>query len=481
MSVKFGVLGCADIARKTCVAIAEAPNASCVAVASRSKEKAEAWVNVNCPGARAYGSYDELLDDPEVQVVYLPMPTGMRAEWALKAIAKKKHILCEKPLVSMRDCSTIIDACRKAGVQFMDNTMFMHNERLTAMRKVMDSDSFGAVSHVVTGFTLPFGNDEDWAKGNIRMSRATEPLGCLGDLGWYCVRFSLWAYNYDLPESVSCHFLQETSEGVPLHCTGLLKFSGGRTASFDCSFKHGLRSNAEVVGKHKFLTLDDFVIPSSTSEVCFQVSGMTIADKALTFGLQSSKETVTGGGCVQHTRLIEKLASVVGSGELDEFWPKVTLQTQLVLSALVKSARASGAWVTPREADAAASKGRAQGRQKSVLQKAKFTNVAKIIPAAEGLNLKVKVVSVKPSDAASSDVVVGDASGVVTVRLRGEEQVKLGTEGKSLILRNAHVKMVNGFINMQVNQWGKIEVNEESLDFEPKSSKDVSATEYELS
>eukprot|EP00933_Yihiella_yeosuensis_P081231 TRINITY_DN94796_c0_g1_i1.p1 TRINITY_DN94796_c0_g1~~TRINITY_DN94796_c0_g1_i1.p1 ORF type:complete len:600 (+),score=127.64 TRINITY_DN94796_c0_g1_i1:69-1868(+) len=350
--VRWGILGCASIAQKVCVAIAEAANAECVAVASRDKAKAEAFAASHAPGATAYGSYEELLDDENVQVVYVPVPTGTRAEFILKAAEKKKHVLCEKPLTgTIREASGVIDACKNAGVQFMDNTMFMHNERLEAMKKVIDDqESFGSLRHVNSTFTIPFGNDESWAKDNIRLNRALEPLGALGDLGWYCARFSLWAFGYEDPESVSCHFLEETSEGVPISAAATMKFSGGRTATFHCCFKSGLRQSAEVVGTKCSLELEDFVIPASAESGKFKVKKGSISDKALTFPTEVVKEETVGyNNGQQHTRLVEKMSNIVTSGELEEFWPKVAYQTQILLGAMLLSSRRLSNWVKPRE------------------------------------------------------------------------------------------------------------------------------------
>ena len=181
---RFGILGCADIARKFCQSVSDSSNAVVHAVASRSPEKAQRWVQENCPGAIAFDSYEALLEDKSVQAVYLPLPTGIRAEWALKAISKGKHILTEKPVgVSAEEAATIIQACRAAGVQYMDDTMFMHHVRTQAMRKALDEEAFGPPRLVASSFSVCF-DSEEALQSNIRAQAANEPLGCIGDLGW---------------------------------------------------------------------------------------------------------------------------------------------------------------------------------------------------------------------------------------------------------------------------------------------------------
>jgi len=349
MSAKWGVLGCAGIAAKTCSGMVEASNAVVAAVGSRYKAKAEKFISDNTLGAqaKAYGSYQEVLDDPEVQVVYVPLPTSMKREWVLKAAAAKKHVLCEKPLAATGSHD---EACAAAGVQFMDNTMFMHHDRTVGMQEVLaDTALLGEARHVNSTFTIPFGNDPEWAGSNIRMKGDSEPLGCFGDLGWYNIRLTEVAFNYADPEAVSCQFLQETDEGVPVYGIATMKYPGGRIGRFECSFVHALRQWGEIVGTEAWMDFPDFVVTNEKSQASFTVSTSTFtADPTSTFTVP--REVLLEkkfGDCVQHTRLIEKMSEIVVSGKLDEFWPKVSLQTQTILGACFTSARQGGAWVNP--------------------------------------------------------------------------------------------------------------------------------------
>eukprot|EP00933_Yihiella_yeosuensis_P064137 TRINITY_DN67474_c0_g1_i1.p1 TRINITY_DN67474_c0_g1~~TRINITY_DN67474_c0_g1_i1.p1 ORF type:complete len:384 (+),score=58.55 TRINITY_DN67474_c0_g1_i1:80-1153(+) len=337
MEVKWGILGCARIARKFCLSVAGAGNARIVAVASRSKEKAEAFANEHCPGVKCYGSYEELLADDEVQAVYVPLPSGVRTELAMKAAAAKKHILLEKPQASTADLRKVIDACASNGVQLMDNTMFMHHDRLEAMTKVInDPEVFGKCRHVTSSFTIPYGTDPAWLEGNIRTKPDLEPLGCLGDLGWYCVRFSLWAFNYENPTAVSCTFVEQTDEGVPTHLVGNVRFSGGRTASMSCSFFSAFYNSAEVLGERRVLRVDDFIVPYDSA------AGYTVTSTSIKSKVVNSEEV---RGCVQHAKLVKNFSEIVTSGKLEGKWPTQALQTQGVLDAMLRSARLDGKWV----------------------------------------------------------------------------------------------------------------------------------------
>lgn len=341
--VKFGILGCAGIAEKFCVSVAGAPNAVVHAVGSRSLEKATAWVASNCPGARAYGDYQAVLDDCEVQAVYLPLPTAVRTEWALKAIAKGKHVLTEKPIAAnAKDAAQVIKACEEAGLQYMDDSMFMHHERTNSIRLALDDPAFGPPNHVTSSFSVAFPS-EDVLHANVRSSAAAEPLGALGDLGWYNVRFSLFVFGYEMPQSVSCVFHESTADGVPLALTSTLRFSGGRTATFDCSFRRSLRQWAEVASSARTLYLDDFVVPQEAT-AAFTISTAAIGEKALYFPKETLSEQRTGP-CSQNAALVRKFSELVLSGARDEFWPHVAMQTQRVIDACMASAAKDGVFV----------------------------------------------------------------------------------------------------------------------------------------
>src|SRR5262245_45079284 len=194
---RWGILGTANIARKNWKAIRVAGNSTLTAVASRDAVRAKQFI-AECqsevaftPAPAACGTYDELLKRSDVDAVYIPLPTGIRREWVVKAAEAGKHILCEKPCgTDATELRTILDACKAKKVQFMDGVMFMHSARLPLLRKVLDDgESVGAVRRITSQFC--FSGPEDFMRKNIRVSGELEPLGALGDLGWYTIRLSL--------------------------------------------------------------------------------------------------------------------------------------------------------------------------------------------------------------------------------------------------------------------------------------------------
>jgi len=154
--IRFGIIGCAGIARKVSRAVALAPNAALHAVGSRSLYKARVFAAANGfpAGAKVHGSYEAVLDDPEVDAVYLPLPTSLHVRWAVLAASKKKHVLLEKPVaLNVAEFDEIIAACESNGVQLMDGTMWMHHPRTSMMKEFLsDANRFGQLRSVLTCF-----------------------------------------------------------------------------------------------------------------------------------------------------------------------------------------------------------------------------------------------------------------------------------------------------------------------------------------
>lgn len=152
--IRFGIIGCADIARKVSRAIGLAPNAVVVAVGSRSAEKARRFIADNglTSSVKAHGSYDDVIDDPDVDAVYMPLPTSLHLRWAVAAAEKGKHLLLEKPTaLCVADLDRILAACGSTKVQFMDSTMWMHNPRTAKMKELLsDPTRFGQLRTVIS-------------------------------------------------------------------------------------------------------------------------------------------------------------------------------------------------------------------------------------------------------------------------------------------------------------------------------------------
>ncbi len=360
---RWGILGTAGIAKKNWQSIKNAGNARLVAVASRDTERAQAYID-ECqahvafdPAPRAVGSYEELLASDDVDAVYVPLPTGPRKEWAIKTAEAGKHLMCEKPCgVDVAEVEEIIAACERANVQFMDGVMFMHGKRLDKIREILDDgESIGKLCRVATQFS--FWAPEDFLTGNIRMHSDLEPLGCLGDLGWYNIRFNLWVMNYRMPRVVTGRMLNASGRSdsprpVPTEFSGEMLFDGDVSAGFYCSFLTEHQQWAHVSGTKGSLRVDDFVLPYYGNEAAFTVSNPVFDQTVCDFSMERHEKRVASDEysdshrTSQETKLFRNFSDLVLSGTPDPHWPEIALQTQRVMMACVESAENGGGEVS---------------------------------------------------------------------------------------------------------------------------------------
>ncbi|MEW6157949.1 MAG: Gfo/Idh/MocA family oxidoreductase [Verrucomicrobiota bacterium] len=357
--VRWGILGAAQIARKNWQAIRNAGNATVVAVASRNLERSQRFIaecqsEVPFPiSPVALGSYEALLASKEVDAVYIPLPTALRKEWVLRAAAVGKHIVCEKPCaLSVADLQEMTNACRAHGVQFMDGVMFMHSRRLEGIRSVLDDGiTVGDLKRIASGFSFCAG--PDFYAENIRVHSGLEPHGCLGDLGWYCIRFALWAMKGRLPREVTGRILSQLGRAdspapVPTEFSGELFFDGGVSLGFYCSFVTENQQWAHVSGTKGQLVVNDFVLPFFGSEAVFETNAPTYAMNGCRFNMEphlrrwAIAEYSNNHPNAQETRLFRNFSAQVLTGQLNDEWPAIAFKTQQVMNACYQSALCHG-------------------------------------------------------------------------------------------------------------------------------------------
>lgn len=357
--IRWGILSTAEIARKNWLAIRNTGNSIVAAVASRDAERSRKFI-AECQRAapfavvpQALGSYEELLASREVDAVYIPLPTGLRKKWVIRAAKAGKHVVCEKPCaISAEDLRAMIDACRKNGVQFMDGVMFMHSRRLEKIRETLDNGtSIGEIKRIASGFT--FCAPPAFFKGNIRSQSSLEPHGCLGDLGWYCIRFALWTMNWQLPKRVSgrllaAHKSKGGAAGVPTEFSGELFFDSGVSAGFYTSFLTQNQQWAHVSGAKGHLLVSDFVLPYFGSEAAFEVTNAAYKINGCEFNMEpharrvAVQEYSNSHVNAQETHLFRNFAEQIRSRKLNRLWPEMALKTQQVMDACYESARCEG-------------------------------------------------------------------------------------------------------------------------------------------
>ena len=225
--VRWGVLGTADIARgQTIPGMLQAENCELCAVAGRSIEKAKQFQRT-FGFRKAYGSYDELLADPEVEAVYIPLPNNLHREWAIRALRAKKHVLCEKPLaVTAAEAEEMFRAAEENGVYLMEAFAYLHSPLIAAVKKELDSGAVGEIRYLESAFMGGRRPDTD-----IRLRRETFG-GALYDLGCYTVSMALWMLGRE-PREVRA-FAEFTDKKIDLFTSALLTFEGGAQAGLQC-------------------------------------------------------------------------------------------------------------------------------------------------------------------------------------------------------------------------------------------------------
>jgi predicted dehydrogenase len=207
------------------------------------------------------------------------------------------------------------------------------------------------VRRISSAFSFYVG--EDFFRNSIRVNGRLEPTGCLGDLGWYCLRFSLWTMNWQLPHTVTGRILSQPTavsgrEPAPTELSGELIFDGGVSAGFYCSFLAPLQQWVSVSGQKGWLRMPDFVHPFDTYEPAFEVNRaeVRVTDAGGGKVPSGADRTAAGHPMAQDTRMFRNFASQVFSGNLNEDWPMWALKTQQVMDACYQSARNGSAGVT---------------------------------------------------------------------------------------------------------------------------------------
>ena len=223
--IKWGVLGTADIARgQTIPAMKTAENCALFAIAGRSLEKARVFQQ-EFGFERAYGSYEALLNDPEVEAVYIPLPNDLHCEWTIRALNAKKHALCEKPLaVSKAQEEAMFRAAEENGVHLMEAFAYLHSPVIAAIKEELAS--IGEIRYLESAFITTRRPDTD-----IRLRRETYG-GAMYDLGCYSLSMALWMMGRN-PETVRAS-AQFSEKHIDLYTTALLLYENGAVAKLDC-------------------------------------------------------------------------------------------------------------------------------------------------------------------------------------------------------------------------------------------------------
>ncbi len=226
--LRWGILSTASIGtRKVIPAIQRAERCRVVALASRDAGRAAAAAHsLGIP--KAHSSYEDLLTDPEVDAVYVPLPNHLHAEWTIAAAKAGKHVLCEKPLaLTASDAQRMADACRAAGVVLMEGFMYRFHPSWKAVCELVASHRIGELRAVQSWFS--YFNDDPADIRNVLEFGG----GALFDIGCYSVNLSRMLFGGE-PVAVQASLVRDPDLGIDVLTSGILEFARG-VATFTCS------------------------------------------------------------------------------------------------------------------------------------------------------------------------------------------------------------------------------------------------------
>jgi len=253
--LRWGVLSTANIGRAAVnPAIQASANGSLDAVGSRDAGKAREFAAANgIP--RTHGSYEALLDDPEIDAVYIPLPNSLHREWTIKAVEKKKHVLCEKPLaVTAAECREMHAAAEANGVKLMEAFMYRFHPR-TEKALALAKSAIGELKAIRSVFTFRLTKPE-----NIRLN-ASLAGGSLMDVGCYCVNLSRTAAGREPIEAQA--FATFGPSGVDIQLAGSLRFENGVVAQVESALTIERRQSYEIAGTDATLVAENSFVPGT--------------------------------------------------------------------------------------------------------------------------------------------------------------------------------------------------------------------------
>ncbi|MBX9668404.1 MAG: Gfo/Idh/MocA family oxidoreductase [Candidatus Obscuribacterales bacterium] len=240
--IKWGVLGCSGFARRRSIpAMLLTPSVELVGVASRTREKSEKFSEqFSLP--KTYDSYQQLIDDPEIEAVHIPLPNSMHCDWTLAALERGKHVLSEKPFATKSsEAQIVVDRVKGTDLKVMEAFMWPFHPQHQKAKELVSSGVIGKVTFVRASFSYVM-----TAKTGIRLDKELGG-GSLLDVGCYPVSSARYYFGGE-PLSVFARGEFSKDLGVDTAVTGIMEFEQGR-AVFDCSFSMPYRTDLEVVGE----------------------------------------------------------------------------------------------------------------------------------------------------------------------------------------------------------------------------------------
>ena len=315
--LQWGLLSTARINRALITPLRASKRNQLAAVASRTQEAADSYAR-EWKISRAHGSYESLLADPEIDVVYNSLPNRLHAEWTIKAIEAGKHVLCEKPLtLTVQEADAVQSAARKHGRVVMEAFMYRHHPQTLKVQELVKSEYLGELKLIRGSFSFVLARD-----GDVRLDPALGG-GSIWDIGCYPISYARSVVGANPLEVFGWQITGPT--GIDETFVGQMRFDHDILAQFDSSFVIPSHSFMEIVGSEGTLNIPTPFKPGTDEKIY-----LTRGEKT---------ETIRIKGQELYLGEVEDMADAILLGRE----PRISLEDSranvAVISALLESAQ----------------------------------------------------------------------------------------------------------------------------------------------
>jgi D-xylose 1-dehydrogenase (NADP+, D-xylono-1,5-lactone-forming) len=263
--LNWGFLSTARINRALMKPLRASKRTRLLAVASRSFDSAQAYAREN-KIPKAHGSYDDLLNDPEIDIIYNSLPNHLHAEWTIKALRAGKHVLCEKPLaLTLDEIDAMISASKETGKVLAEAFMYRHHAQTLKVKEIVESGQLGKIQLIKGAFSFFLNREQDYR--NFKDMGG----GSIWDVGCYPISFTRTIVGEEPVEVFGWQV--EGQGGGDILFTGQMRFGNGILAQFDSGFKIPARTYMEIVGSEGVLNVPFPFKPDVKNEITLSQKG----------------------------------------------------------------------------------------------------------------------------------------------------------------------------------------------------------------
>ncbi len=292
--IRWGIISAANISVKAVApAIRASSNGRLVAVASRDSRRATEQYSF-ASDVRIYDTYENIINDPDIDAIYIPLPNGLHAEWAMKALQAGKHVLCEKPMsVTAREGKIMMDAAQANNVFLMEAFMYRFHPQIVWAIEQVNAGSIGPVRLVRASFSFDIRSHPD----DIRL-KPDLAGGSLMDVGCYTINACRAIYGH-APLVVAARVHTTSPIGVDMATNAVLDFGEGRFGVIDCSFELPTRQMVEIIGELGTITIPVPFTPGNIEAVILTIKNGALTEKNFERVDQYQLEVEHFANCIQ--------------------------------------------------------------------------------------------------------------------------------------------------------------------------------------